>query len=72
MNVKELDERPHEKCSDDGSDSGDGGYLRNRAAGKKEQYTSQDYAHDIGDDPDILELAFFPGVDDDQRNGVIS
>ena len=72
MHVEELDERAHEESGDYGSDSCNSWDLRRSPAGQEKQYATQDYAYQVGDDPDILELAFFPGVDDDKGHSVIS
>ncbi len=71
MHIEELNERAHEEGGDDRSDARDRGDGGDFAAGQKEQADAEYYAYQIGDDPDVLELAFLPGVADDQRDGVI-
>ena len=54
--IKELDQRSHEKCRDNGAYSNDGGYFAHGTAAPEKDGNACDDADQVGGDTTVLEL----------------
>ena len=60
LHVEEFDQRSHEESGDDGTDSDEGRDVSPLSAADHEDGYSESDTDEIGDDPDVFELAPFP------------